>query len=127
MAYHYDQAGGVQTQSGYVFISTTNEIPGYRIVEYRGVVFGITVRTRGVGGQCLASCESCAGGEVTAYTQMVYEARNDAYARMAAEAAARGANAVVGVKFDSSSGGTQQAYTEVVAYGTAVVVIPDQE
>ncbi len=127
MSYHpaSQPATGIQTQQGYVLIATTNEIPGYRIVEYRGVVFGITVRTRGAGGQCIASCQSCVGGEITAYTEMVFEARNDAYARLAAEAASRGANAVVGVRFDSSSGGTQQAYTEVVAYGTAVVVVPE--
>ena len=112
------------TNPQHIMVSTTDEIPGYEIVEYRGIVFGITVRTRGAGGQCMGNCQACFGGEVTAFTTMSIEARNDAYQRLVAEAAARGANGIVRVLFDSSAGGTSTSMTDIVAYGTAVVVRP---
>ena len=112
------------TNAQHIMVSTTDEIPGYEIVEYRGIVFGISVRTSGAGGQCLGICLGCFGGVVTAFTQMSTEARNDAYQRLVVEAAARGANGIVRVLFDSSAGGTSTSMTDIVAYGTAVIVRP---
>jgi uncharacterized protein YbjQ (UPF0145 family) len=106
-----------------MFISTTSEIPGAKIIRHLGVVYGATVRARGVGGDCLAGCQSCFGGEVGAYTEIAIDARNHAVTRMIADAQARGANAVVGLKFDSENmGGKGAATNATVAYGTAVLV-----
>ncbi len=107
-----------------IFLSTTPSIPGYRTVETRGIVFGVTVRSRGMGGECSAGCQSVCGGEVSAYTQIVIDGRNEALNRMVADAKARGANAVVGLRFDSDQMGNQSANSAVVANGTAVVVVP---
>ena len=96
------------TNTQNILVSTKDDMPGYDILEYIGIVFGITVRTRGVGGQAIANCQGCIGGEVTAFTTMSAEARNDAYQRMVIEAAARGANAIFGVRFGSSAGGRTQ-------------------
>ena len=104
-----------------MLLSTTDEIPGYRISEYRGLVFGITVRSRGMGGDCTAGCQSCAGGEVSAYTSVVLDSRNEALNRMVADAQTRGANAIVGIRIDNDQLG-QGANTGVVAMGTAVIV-----
>ena len=112
------------SQAPPVFVSTVNEIPGYEIVEYLGVVFGITVRARGLGGRCLGGCQSCVGGEITAYTTSAIEARNDAIDRLCAEVQQRGGNGVIGVKFDSSRSGQDSSMTDIVAYGTAVRVQP---
>ncbi|MFW9780136.1 MAG: YbjQ family protein [Candidatus Heimdallarchaeota archaeon] len=107
-----------------VLVSTVEEIPGYEIVNYLGVAFGITVRSRGVGGRCIGGCEACVGGEVTAYTQSAIEARNDAIYRLCREVADRGGNGVIGVKFDSSRSGQDASMTDIVAYGTVVRVVP---
>lgn len=105
-----------------VMVSTTDEIPGFVIDQYLGIVFGITVRSRGLGGRCIGGCEACFGGEVTAYTQSAVEARNDAIYRLCTEVVQRGGNGVIGVKFDSSRSGQEGAMTDIVAYGTAVRV-----
>ena len=112
------------TNTQNILVSTKDDMPGYDILEYIGIVFGITVRTRGVGGQTIANCQACIGGEVTAFTTMSAEARNDAYQRMVIEAAARGANAIIGVRFGSSAGGRTQSMMDIVAYGTAIRVQP---
>ena len=105
-----------------IMVSTTNEIPGYEIIEYLGIVFGITVRSRGMGGRCIGGCEACFGGEITAYTQSAIEARNDSINRLCYEVQRVGGNAVLGVKFDSSRSGQDASMTDIVAYGTAVRV-----
>ncbi len=107
-----------------VMVSTTDEIPGFIIDQYLGIAFGITVRSRGLGGRCIGGCEACFGGEVTAYTQSAVEARNDAIYRLCTEVLQRGGNGVIGVKFDSSRSGQEGAMTDIVAYGTAVRVRP---
>jgi uncharacterized protein YbjQ (UPF0145 family) len=112
------------TQAPPVYVSTVGEIPGFEIVEYLGVVFGITVRARGLGGRCLGGCQACFGGEVTAYTTSAIEARNDAIYRLCMEVQQRGGNGVIGVKFDSSRSGQDSSMTDIVAYGTAVRVRP---
>ena len=106
-----------------ILISTAPVIPGYEIVEYKGLVFGITIRSRGAGGRCLGSCEICVGGEITAYLESSFEARNDAIYRLVKEARMRGANAIISVRFDSSRAGSQGGLMDIVAYGTAVKVV----
>ena len=106
-----------------LLVSTTNEIPGYNIDQYLGLAFGATVRSRGMGGDCLAGCQSTCGGEVSAFTDMALEARNQAIARMVNDANRMGANAIIGLKFDSDQIG-QGGNTATIAYGTAVRVSP---
>ena len=106
-----------------ILISTTDEIPGYKIDQYLGLAFGATVRSRGMGGDCLAGCQSSCGGEVTAFTEMALEARNQAINRMFEDASRMGANAIIGLKFDSDQIG-QGGNTATIAYGTAVRVSP---
>ncbi|MGN6360513.1 MAG: heavy metal-binding domain-containing protein [Thermomicrobiales bacterium] len=105
-----------------MIIVTTEGIAGQRIVETKGEVFGLVVRSRGLGGNIMASLRSLKGGEITEYTQMLEEARRHAIDRLVQNAAAMGANAVVRMQFDSSELG--QTMSEIVAYGTAVVVEP---
>lgn len=108
----------------HVMVSTTDGIPGFEIVQYLGIVFGITVRSRGLGGRCIGGCQTCFGGEITAFTQSAVEARNDAIYRLCSDVAERGGNGVIGVKFDSSRSGQDSSMTDIVAYGTAVRVQP---
>lgn len=105
-----------------MIVVTTNEIPGYRIDAVMGEVMGLTVRSANVGQNFVASFRSIAGGEVTEYTQLVYESRQEVMNRMVTEAERRGANAVVGMRFDT--GDIAQAFSEVCAYGTAVYATP---
>ena len=85
-------------------------------------MFGVVVRSRGLGGNIMAGLRSLAGGEITEYTQLLEEARRHAIDRMVANAAAMGANAIVMMRFDSAEIG--QTMSEIVAYGTAVVLEP---
>ena len=88
--------------------------------EVKGQVFGVAVRSRGLGGNIMAGLRSLAGGEITEYTQLLEEARRHAVDRMVANATTMGANAVIMMRFDSSEIG--QTMSEIVAYGTAVVL-----
>ncbi|MDE2496904.1 MAG: YbjQ family protein, partial [Xanthomonadaceae bacterium] len=88
--------------------------------ETKGQVFGLVVRSRGIGGNVMAGLRSIVGGEISEYTQMLEEARRHATDRMVQNAQAMGANAVVMMRFDSSEIG--QTMSEIVAYGTAVVI-----
>jgi uncharacterized protein YbjQ (UPF0145 family) len=103
-------------------VSSIDHIPGYKIEQYCGIAFGATVRSRGMGGDCMAGCQSSCGGEVTAFTEMALEARDQAINRMLDNAARMGANAIVGLKFDSDQIG-QGGNTATIAYGTAVRVV----
>jgi uncharacterized protein YbjQ (UPF0145 family) len=103
-------------------ISTTNEIVGYRIVRQIGVVRGITVRSRSVIGNIGASLQTLIGGNITIYTELCERAREEAFELMMRHAIERGANAVVGMRYDANE--VMQGVTEVLAYGTAVVVEP---
>ncbi len=108
---------------GKMVVVTTNYVPGYKITNVIGATFGVVVRSRGVGGNIAAGLKSIIGGEIGAYTKMLSEARGHAVDRLQENAMQMGANAVVGMGFDSSDiGGTM---TEIVAYGTAVVVEKD--
>jgi uncharacterized protein YbjQ (UPF0145 family) len=105
-----------------MLVVTTENVPGQRVVDVKGQVFGVVVRSRGLGGNILASLRSLAGGEITEYTQLLEEARRHAVDRMVANATTVGANAIVTMRFDSSEIG--QTMSEIVAYGTAVVLEP---
>src|SRR5579864_3243894 len=103
-------------------VVTTEEVTGHRVVEMKGQVFGVVVRSRGLGGNIMAGLRSLGGGEITEYTQMLEEARRHAIDRMVQNATAMGANAILRMQFDSSEIG--QTMSEIVAYGTAAVVEP---
>ena len=103
-----------------MIVTTTENIPGMRVTRVIGEMFGLTVRTRGVGGNLAAGLRSLAGGEVKSYTKLLEDARREAIDRLVESATAAGANAVVMMRFDSSEMG--QTMSEIVAYGTAVVV-----
>lgn len=105
-----------------MIVVTTGNVAGHRIVETKGQVFGVIVRSRGLGGNIVAGLRSLFGGEIHEYTAMVEDARRQAIDRMVQNAALMGANAVVRMMFDSSEIGS--VMTEIVAYGTAVVVDP---
>jgi uncharacterized protein YbjQ (UPF0145 family) len=105
-----------------VLIVTTNEIPGYRITEVHGDVFGLIVRARHYFSNLGAQFRTLSGGEVAGYTKLLADSRNQARERMWREARARGANAIVGMRFDCNEiGGIM---SEIAAYGTAVTVEP---
>ena len=101
-------------------ISNIEEIPGKEIVEFYGVVTGSTVRAKNVGRDIMASLKNLVGGELKGYTELLQEARQEAMARMTQEATNLGANAVVNVRFSTSS--VAQGAAELFAYGTAVKV-----
>jgi uncharacterized protein YbjQ (UPF0145 family) len=106
-----------------MIITTTPFVAGHRVTETKGQVFGLVVRSRGLGGNLLASLRSLAGGEIHEYTSLLEDTRRQAVDRMVNNATLMGANAVLSMRFDSSDlAGTM---SEIVAYGTAVVVAPD--
>ena len=105
-----------------VITVTTPEVSGMIVVRTIGTVFGIVVRSRGMGGNVVAGLQSLAGGEIKEYTAMLTEARTHAIGLMKANASELGANGVVAMRFDSSEIG--QTMSEIVAYGTAVVLEP---
>jgi uncharacterized protein YbjQ (UPF0145 family) len=101
-----------------MLVTTTNELPGYEIEEVYGEVFGLTVRSRNLGSQIGAGLKSIMGGELRGMTKALVDSRQQVMDRMIEEAEARGANAVLAMRFDTSEmGGT---WTEICAYGTAV-------
>jgi uncharacterized protein YbjQ (UPF0145 family) len=103
-----------------MLIATTNDAPGYEIQEVVGEVFGLTVRSRNLGSQIGASLKSLVGGELAGMTKMLAQGREQAIERLMAEAEAKGANAVLAMRFDTSELGS--TWTEICAYGTAVRV-----
>jgi uncharacterized protein YbjQ (UPF0145 family) len=105
-----------------VIIATTNDLPGYRVEQVIGECFGLTVRSRHVGSQIGASLKSLVGGELKGMTQQLASSRDEAVARLIDEATARGGNAILAMRFDTSELG--ETWTEVCAYGTAVRVTP---
>jgi uncharacterized protein YbjQ (UPF0145 family) len=106
-----------------MIVTTTETIPGYRRAKTLGQVFGVVVRSRGLGGNIVAGLRSIVGGEIHEYTQLLEEARRQAVDRLVKNATVMGANAVVMMLFDSSEIG--QYMSEIVAYGTAVVIEPE--
>ena len=103
-----------------MLMSNTETIPGKEIREFYGVVTGSTVRTKHIGRDIMAGLKNLIGGELVGYTELLQEARDDALERMKAQAVSLGANAVVNVRFSTSS--VTQGAAELFAYGTAVKV-----
>ena len=103
-----------------MIVATTNDITGYRVVRYLGVVRGITVRSRSIVGNIGASLQSLFGGNISLYTSLCERAREEAYELMERHAAEKGANAVLAMRYDAND--IAAGITEVLAYGTAVVV-----
>jgi len=106
-----------------MLVTTTENIPGQRRKQTLGEVFGVVVRSRGLGGNIMAGLRSIVGGEIHEYTQLLEETRRQAIDRMVKNATVMGATAVVMMRFDSSEIG--QTMSEIVAYGTAVILEPD--
>jgi len=105
-----------------MLVTTTENVAGARLKTSLGQVFGVVVRSRGLGGNIMAGLRSLVGGEIHEYTQLLEETRRQAVDRMVRNATAMGANAVVMMRFDSSEVGN--TLTEIVAYGTAAVIEP---
>ncbi len=105
-----------------MIVTTTEGIAGYRVTESLGQVFGVVVRSRGLGGNIVAGLRSLIGGEITEYTALIEDTRRHAIDRLSINARLMGADAVVMMRFDSGSIG--QTMNEVVAYGTAVTIAP---
>jgi uncharacterized protein YbjQ (UPF0145 family) len=106
-----------------VIVATTPYIAGYKIVETKGQTFGLVVRSRGFSGNLIAGLRSLGGGEIHEYTSLLEDTRRQALDRLVKNATLMGGNAVVSMRFDSSElAGTM---SEIVAYGTSVVVEPD--
>jgi uncharacterized protein YbjQ (UPF0145 family) len=109
-----DKGGGI------MIVTTTENVTGYRVTDVKGQVFGVVVRSRGLAGNIMAGLRSIFGGEITEYTQLLEEARRHAIDRMVKNATIMNANAIVMMRFDSAEIG--QTMSEIVAYGTAVVL-----
>ena len=106
-----------------MIVATAPFIAGHRVVETKGQTFGLVVRSRGFSGNLIAGLRSLGGGEIHEYTQLLEDTRRQALDRLVQNATVMGANAVISMRFDSSEiAGTM---SEIVAYGTAVVVEPD--
>lgn len=105
-----------------MMVVTTNDIPGWEIQRVLGEVFGLTVRSRNAFSQLGAGFKSMFGGELQGMTKNLSESRNEVMGRMLEHARAKGGNAVIGMRFDTSEMG--ETWTELCAYGTAVVAIP---
>lgn len=103
-----------------MLVVTTENVVGHPVLDVRGEVFGVVVRSRGLAGNIMAALRTIFGGEIKEYTALLQQGRNEAIERMKAEAARVGGNAVVMMRFDSSEIG--QSMSEIVAYGTAVVI-----
>lgn len=106
-------------------VVSTPYVSGMRVDKVIGMAWGTVVRSRGIGYQVVAGLRAMAGGEIDEYTDMLNHARSHALERMRQHAQSMGANAVIGAAFDSSELG--QSMSEVLAYGTAVVVVPEQQ
>lgn len=107
-----------------MLVTTTFTIEGHEIAEYKGVVRGIIVRAPTISQSFLGSLKNIVGGRIGAYTKMCEQAREQAYEELLSHARALGANAVVGLRYDASEVVSRGSATEVLCYGTAVVVRP---
>ena len=103
-----------------MIITTANDVPGYEVTDVYGEVFGLTVRSRHLGSQLGAGLKSIVGGELKGMTKMLAEGRQQAIDRLVEEAEAKGANAIIAMRFDTSEFMDQA--TEICAYGTACTV-----
>ena len=105
-----------------MLVSTTNDIPGQRIVRHVGLVRGITVRSRSVLGNFAGGIQSLFGGKLSVFVSLAETARQEAYDHLCAHATEAGANAIIGMRYDANE--IMEGITEVLAYGTAVVLEP---
>jgi uncharacterized protein YbjQ (UPF0145 family) len=103
-----------------MIVTTMNDIPGYEVDDVFGEVMGLTVRSRNIGSQLGAGLKSILGGELKGMTKALTDSRQQVMERMVEEAEAKGANAIIAMRFDTSEMGGQ--WTEICAYGTAVKV-----
>lgn len=108
-----------------IVVSTTFTIEGYRITRYLGVVRGIIVRAPTISQGIVGGLKSIIGGRIGAYTEMCEQARQQAYELLVDHAIAVGANAIVGLRYDASEVASKSSATEVLCYGTAVVIEPE--
>ena len=107
-----------------MIVTTTNDLPGHRVVRHLGLVRGITVRSRNIFGTIGASLQSLLGGNISLYTGLAEKAREEAYELMIAHAQEMGANAILAMRYDANE--ITDGVTEVLAYGTAVTVEPNR-
>ncbi|MDA4118655.1 MAG: heavy metal-binding domain-containing protein [Thaumarchaeota archaeon] len=105
-----------------VMLLTSNYASGFKVDKVLGLTYGITVRSRGIGGNLVAGLRTIGGGEIKEYTELAHQARQEALDRLCAHAKDMGANAVLSVMFDSTE--LAQSMSEIIAFGTAVVVSP---
>ncbi len=104
-------------------VTTAFELPGHKIVRNLGVVRGITVRSRSIVGNFIGGLQTLFGGNITIYTELCEQARSMTYDEMCEHARLQGANAIVGMRYDATE--VMAGLTEVLCYGTAVVVAPE--
>jgi uncharacterized protein YbjQ (UPF0145 family) len=107
-----------------MMVTTTFDFTGYRIREYKGLVRGIIVRSPTIKQGCLGGFAQLLGGQIHAYAEMCEQTRQQAYEQLVEHATAVGANAIVGLRYDASELGGRSPATEVLCYGTAVIVEP---
>jgi len=105
---------------GLMYLTTTESIPGTQVTEFYGLVSGSSVRAKHVGRDIMASLKNLVGGELVGYTELLAESRQEALSRMIEQATSQGANAIVNIRFGTSS--VAQGAAELFAYGTAVKV-----
>ncbi len=103
-------------------VTTTNDLPGYTVIRQLGIVRGLVVRSRSIVGNIGAGLQALVGGNITIYSDLCEKAREDAFELLLKHAAERGANAIIGMRYDANE--VTDGITEVLAYGTAVVVEP---
>ncbi|MFC5476289.1 YbjQ family protein [Paraherbaspirillum soli] len=106
-------------------VTTALELPGYTIVKNIGPVRGITVRSRSIVGNFFGALQSLFGGNITIYTQLCEQARSETYQLMCKHAQQSGANAIIAMRYDATE--LMAGLTEVLCYGTAVVVVPNDQ
>ncbi|HZZ37222.1 MAG TPA: heavy metal-binding domain-containing protein [Caulobacteraceae bacterium] len=106
-----------------MLVSTTNDVPGHRTTKHIGLVRGITVRSRSVIGNFAGGIQSLFGGKLSVFVDLAEAARKEAYEHLVQHAQEAGANAIIGMRYDANE--IMEGITEVLAYGTAVVVEPE--
>jgi uncharacterized protein YbjQ (UPF0145 family) len=110
--------------AGSVLMTGADHFDGYQIVRYYGMVWGISIRSRDMGQDCLMGCKTMTGGELTSYTELSDESRQKALDRMLDAAKRLRCNGIINVRFELRTMGHQGANAEVVAFGTAVIIEP---
>ena len=105
-----------------MLVVTINEVPGYRVVKVLGLARGLSVRSRSIVGNVGATLQMLRGGNISIYTKLAEQTRQEAFELLIAQAQSMGANAIVGMRYDANE--IASAVTEVLAYGTAVVIEP---